>query len=729
MARFFDDIRLPRDPDVDQSIEDRWPDLATTKRYVDREVDKKSDTTHTHPLPSSIRTRIQFINADSLSDPTLPDSKLWLGMTINSVADLVNVTEVTISARVPLPSDPATIVDIADETKTYMKMGDTVSMLYTDNWGGGTPSNTLFVEWTIKKEVIVDKANNKIIIPVQDPPVMVPPLIMGNVVPDDGDTVEFRWVPQTLQAHTHEHDTLLGLEDGKHNIDDVAGLEEDLAEKSDIGHVHPSLPESDLLDKTVYKDIHTNYIGPIPGSSGVIFVGASESESRTTDDRTLYIIPPDDTEQGDFLIAFLIVKGCDVPIVFSSDQIRYDESTGLNPVTSVPFEQIITDVEDVELGLVGVDNMQQQILWNIADRFNEGFLPPYASLVLTLPANVPPGLPLRLVMLAYRGIDRTQPFHSIHNARETSSIDIPGGPIDTNNLVTIACISTFVSDTETLRPRYYYSIPWTPTRKTEITKTGSDINYFYGEFYYPSDAAIPYPTVYLLQYPTYPVVSGNRFSANGIVILRSLVGGDTDDIITIGGDVLIDGDLIMDGTIDMNGHPIIGLPDPQPDDPTSAVSKKYVDSTIWKAKTVRARSDIPIDVGAALLPTSIDGVTLKTGDLVLLTEQIDKTQNGVWVVDSYWYRSKDFQLDWQLRIGSTIYVEDGENFHGQTYTLKEIDGVRENKSWVGPPFPEFTWEEGGGMIEILWGDTVPKNPTLPANSWHTVTWVDSSLTI
>lgn len=58
---------------------------------------------------------------------------------------------------------------------------------------------------------------------------------------------------------------------------------------------------------------------------------------------------------------------------------------------------------------------------------------------------------------------------------------------------------------------------------------------------------------------------------------------------------------------------------------------------------------------------TIDGVSLASGDRVLVKSQTDATQNGLYVVDSGpWRRSKDFAGNRDIRKGTLVYVSEGD---------------------------------------------------------------------
>ena len=64
---------------------------------------------------------------------------------------------------------------------------------------------------------------------------------------------------------------------------------------------------------------------------------------------------------------------------------------------------------------------------------------------------------------------------------------------------------------------------------------------------------------------------------------------------------------------------------------------------------------------------TVDGVLLADGDRVLVNGQTDKTENGIYIVDSgSWVRSSDLSSDEQFTPGVTVYVDKGATTFGNT---------------------------------------------------------------
>lgn len=71
---------------------------------------------------------------------------------------------------------------------------------------------------------------------------------------------------------------------------------------------------------------------------------------------------------------------------------------------------------------------------------------------------------------------------------------------------------------------------------------------------------------------------------------------------------------------------------------------------------------------------TIDGKSVTTDDRVLVKDQTDATQNGIWVADTgAWSRAKDFDGSYDIVKGSLVYVTDGSTL-GDTWFHVTTDG-------------------------------------------------------
>lgn len=117
---------------------------------------------------------------------------------------------------------------------------------------------------------------------------------------------------------------------------------------------------------------------------------------------------------------------------------------------------------------------------------------------------------------------------------------------------------------------------------------------------------------------------------------------------------------------------------PTPSNATDAASKGYVDNAIqglsWK-QAVRVASTTNVTIASALVNGStMDGVTLATGDRVLLKDQSTASQNGIYVVAASGAASRATDADTSAEIDSmAVYVEAGTANADTVWTLTTND--------------------------------------------------------
>jgi len=139
-----------------------------------------------------------------------------------------------------------------------------------------------------------------------------------------------------------------------------------------------------------------------------------------------------------------------------------------------------------------------------------------------------------------------------------------------------------------------------------------------------------------------------------------------------------------------------------PVNPNDATRKAYVDAIeqgLNLKDAVRAATDgSNIDLTSATDPNPVDGVTLSDGDRVLLKDQTDGTENGIYVATTAtdpttWSRSEDFDNDADVTSGSFTFVEEGTVNANAGFVVTTNDPIT-----VGTTSISFTQFSGAGQI-------------------------------
>jgi hypothetical protein len=176
-------------------------------------------------------------------------------------------------------------------------------------------------------------------------------------------------------------------------------------------------------------------------------------------------------------------------------------------------------------------------------------------------------------------------------------------------------------------------------------------------------------------------------------IAQSKISGLTTDL----GNKLALAGGTMTGAIAMGTNKITGLGTPT--DGTDAATKAYVDSAAqgidWKA-SVRAATTANVTLASDLENGDVlDGVTLATGDRVLVKDQSTGSENGIYVVKASGApdRSTDADAGAEVTANFAVFVEQGTVNADQGYTLTNNGAIT-----VGTTALTFTQFTGLGQI-------------------------------
>ena len=150
-------------------------------------------------------------------------------------------------------------------------------------------------------------------------------------------------------------------------------------------------------------------------------------------------------------------------------------------------------------------------------------------------------------------------------------------------------------------------------------------------------------------------------------------------------------------SVDLNNQKITNLTDPT--NAQDAANKRYVDAAVvgidWKP-SVRAATTAAITLATGLENgDTLDGVTLATGNRVLVKDQADATENGIYVVavSGAPTRSTDADTAAEITASFAVFVEEGTANADSGWTLTNNGSVT-----IGTTQLTFTQFTGLGQI-------------------------------
>ncbi len=218
---------------------------------------------------------------------------------------------------------------------------------------------------------------------------------------------------------------------------------------------------------------------------------------------------------------------------------------------------------------------------------------------------------------------------------------------------------------------------------------------------------------------TSPAVDGNGVvfegaTANDFETTLTVVDPTADHTITLPnatGTVALTADVLalaggtMTGAIAMGTNKITGLGTPT--DATDAATKSYVDSAAqgidWKA-SVRAATTTNVTLASDLENgDTLDGVTLATGNRILVKNQSTGSENGIYVVEASGAptRSTDADTGAELTASFAVFVEEGTANADSGYVLTTDGAITVGTTAL--TFTQFT-----GLGQITAGDGLSK---------------------
>lgn len=182
-----------------------------------------------------------------------------------------------------------------------------------------------------------------------------------------------------------------------------------------------------------------------------------------------------------------------------------------------------------------------------------------------------------------------------------------------------------------------------------------------------------------------------------------------------------DGSRAFSAAQSMGSNRLTNLADPS--NAQDAATKAYVDALIqgfdWK-QSVRAATTTAGSLSTSFAAgQAIDGVTLVAGDRILVKNQANGAENGIYVVNPTGSptRAQDANSSADMTAGVTVFISEGSTQGNSSWSLTSDDPVS-----LGTTLIEFTQVAGGSLY-------VAGNGLVLSGSTFNVVAADTSLTV
>lgn len=107
-----------------------------------------------------------------------------------------------------------------------------------------------------------------------------------------------------------------------------------------------------------------------------------------------------------------------------------------------------------------------------------------------------------------------------------------------------------------------------------------------------------------------------------------------------------------------------------------AATKQYVDKAVWANSSITWKTPVKMATTTNISLSGlivVDGVTTQSGDRILVKNQTNATQNGIYIANSgLWSRSSDANNASNLINGTVVYVLQGATQSTQCYVLSNV---------------------------------------------------------
>jgi len=171
---------------------------------------------------------------------------------------------------------------------------------------------------------------------------------------------------------------------------------------------------------------------------------------------------------------------------------------------------------------------------------------------------------------------------------------------------------------------------------------------------------------------------GTQIRSGSITSDRLASGAVADDRLAVSY-IKADGTRAFTGDVSLGGHRLTSVSDPSLS--SDAATKAYVDGLLqgfdWK-QSVRVATTAAATLSSAYANGQVvDGVTLATGDRVLIKNQGTGTENGIYVVNTSGAptRAVDFDSSPDATSGVTVFVSEGTTNANSAWSISTNDPI------------------------------------------------------
>jgi hypothetical protein len=174
-------------------------------------------------------------------------------------------------------------------------------------------------------------------------------------------------------------------------------------------------------------------------------------------------------------------------------------------------------------------------------------------------------------------------------------------------------------------------------------------------------------------------INGGTQIRSGSITSDRLASGTVADDRLATSYIKTDGTRAFTGNVDLGTNRITSLGDPSAS--SDAATKAYVDGLIqgfdWK-QSVRVSTTAAGTLSSAFANGQVvDGVTLATGDRVLIKNQATASENGIYVVNASGSptRATDFDSSADSTTGVTVFVSEGASHANSAWSISTNDPI------------------------------------------------------